>query len=385
LPIVIREYRDEDWPQVAAIWSLAFFGGEAVGRDHRLMRHPRAETYVAEDEEGLVGAANLIPMQLFCRGVELPAGGLAAVAVAPEHRRQGIGSSLLHWLLWSMRRRGMAISILHAIHAGFYRSFGYALAGRRLEFDCPLHLLPRPHEDLPIHRLTLDDWPELEPAYHAFARRYSGMPRREGLERCLSVVLAGTPPTIYAVGNPVEAYAILRLNPMGGAMQKAAETVWSTPRGWRALMEALSMLCINAASLSWCEPPDGPYLALHGERGVGIAGWLPPMYRIVDVPGALRALCPDASGSFTLAIDDELIPDNRGPWRVVFEPGRVHVEPASEAALTLTIGALTQALLGDPSLASLAVMGAVEVRDDDAFAAARRLLPPHPLYCVDFF
>jgi predicted acetyltransferase len=392
VPIVIREYRDEDWPQVAAIWSLAFLGGEPFGREHRLMRHADAAIFAAEDEEGLVGAAKVIPMNATCRGVELPAGGLGAVAVGPEHRRQGVGSSLMHWLVWEMRRRGMALSVLYAANAGFYRSFGYAAAGTRMEFDCPTHKLPRMHEDLPIQRLPIEAWPEVAAAYEAFAGKYSGMVRRKSADDSLLWILKGTTPTIVAVGRPVEAYAVLRLNAKFFRQQKVAEIAWTTPRGWRAMIDALGMFCINASSVSWCEPSDGPYLARHGERGVGIRGWMSPMYRVLDVAAALSALRPGAgegAGSFTLAVQDELVPDNRGPWRVTFEAGRVGVEAAGgvEPDLTLPIDAFTQALLGEPDLAAVAAQGSVRVGPAGAagMEAARRLFAPRPVYCLDFF
>jgi predicted acetyltransferase len=156
------------------------------------------------------------------------------------------------------------------------------------------------------------------------------------------------------------------------------------------MIEALGMVAINADALAWHEPPDGPGPALHADRKTSLQGWLPPMYRVLDVPAALQALAPDpaVAGAFTLAIDDDLLRENAGPWRVTFESGKVVVESAAveaNADLRMPVGAFAQALLGRPDLAALEAAGAVAVANPGAFAAARRLLPAHSTYCLDFF
>jgi predicted acetyltransferase len=218
---------------------------------------------------------------------------------------------------------------------------------------------------------------------------------RQDARDSLALTLHGAdaPLVAYAVGQPVEAYALLRLERLSSDMattQRVAEMAWATPRGWRAMIEALGMIAANADALDWHEPAGGPGLALHAERKMTVQGWLPPMYRVLDVPAALRALEPDpaVAGAFTLTIEDDVLGENIGPWRVAFAGGKVAVESAGTEAgadLTMPIGAFTQALLGQPDLAALEAAGAVVVANPTAYAAARRLLPAHSTYCIDFF
>jgi predicted acetyltransferase len=395
LPIIIREYRDEDFPQVAAIWSLAFRGGDPLLPDDRVASRRDATIYVAEDEEGIVGAAKILKMRITLRGgASVAAGGVSAVGVAPEHRGQGVGSAMLHWLAGQMRREKFVISMLHAMREGYYRQFGYEVCGHRHLIRCPIGLLPRMESDLPIQRLTMEDWGEIAPVYEAFARRYSGMAAREDLYRSRIHNSEGTLPLVYAVGSPPQAYAILRLNrgrwERPHEDQPIAELAWATPRGYRELLGALGLLCINTRALVWCEPGDSPFLALHVDRGVEAERLHLPTYRVLDVAaalGGLEATAGAGEGNFTFALKDELLPANGGPWRVAFGAGRVEIGPMQdeEPDFRMSIGAFSQALLGEPDLRALAGHGAVEVGNAAGFEAACRFLPPFPAYCMEYF
>jgi predicted acetyltransferase len=393
MPIVMRPYRDEDWPQAAAIWSQAFYGGEIPAGEEPLSRPIGVQNIVAEDEEGIVGATRLVPFRVLCRGEELGAFGLSSVAVAPEQRRQGTGSALLHWILWHLRRSGVAMAPLHAANEKFYRGFGWASSGARQEIKTTVDRLPRLETSLPVHRLRLEDWSDLQHAYEGFARAHSGALRRTGLDRSYIHRVAGNTPLVYAVGQPAEAYAVLRLERNAWdrpyADQRVAEVVWSTPRGYHALLGLLRQLLINTSAIRWFEPADSPFLAQYAERDTEVVARRPVMYRLIDVPLALATLPVDeaVAGTFTMAVFDPQLADNAGPWRVAAEEGRLTVEPCSTDApdLEIGVGALTQAVLGEPDLMALHRHGAVTVRSPEALALAARLLPPHPVCCLDFF
>jgi hypothetical protein len=77
------------------------------------------------------------------------------------------------------------------------------------------------------------------------------------------------------------------------------------------------------------------------------------MFRVLDVPSTLAMLPAAEAGTFTLVIDDEHLPDNRGPWRVVCTPEGVQVERSDTAEVRMHIRQYTQALLGEPSFADL--------------------------------
>ncbi|MBE7559947.1 GNAT family N-acetyltransferase [bacterium] len=367
----IRPMRADECAAVARLWSLAFRGGDALPED-RLAPKEGREIFVAEGEPGLVGAYELNATHFYVRGRRLSAGAIRSVAVSPECRQSGVGHALMRHSLSAMRGRGLAWSVLHPVRESYYARFGYAPAGRRIVLTCPLSIFPRLELDLPVRLLTLEDWPQVEGAYHAWAARYSGTHARSGFDWS-RVHWSGepTPAQVVAVGEPAEGFAVLRLKKGLRPAQEVSEVVWSSARGYRALLSALGRIGYNGATLTWPEPGDSPFWALFCEYGLEATVERPPMYRIIDAPAALRALGADGEGEFTLELRDPLLPENAGPWRVRFGAGSVTVEPASTAQLALDVRTAAQALLGEPSLADL--------------AAATRLLPRFPTHCADFF
>ena len=170
-----------------------------------------------------------------------------------------------------------------------------------------------------------------------------------------------------------------------GSNQEIAELVWATSAGYQALLATLPALCVNHASLTWFEPGNGPFLSQWADRGVEAALLHPAMFRVLDVPSTLATLSAAGSGTFTLAIDDEHLPDNRGPWRVVYTPDSVQVEPSDTAEVRMHIRQYTQALLGEPSFADLVQHGLVSSTSAQAVRDAAALFSPWPTYTIEFF
>jgi predicted acetyltransferase len=384
----IRPYRDEDITQAGVLWSLAFNGGKPYPEE-KLAPREGIEAIVAEVDGVIAGSYVVIDMKTSCRRAILPGGGIARVAVLPEYRQYGIGKKLMNHAVAHMCERGMAISLLHGVRENYYRRFGWESIGKVFSMTCPINCFPKFEQTLSARRLTIDDWEQLAPTYRKFASRYSGMCDRERPN--WSQVYwskVETPPQVYAVGDPVEGYAILRMKPGLDSEQEVSELVWSTPEGYHSIMAALHHLGFNGPTLSWLEPEDGPYLSAYFNVGAGktLAKLLAPvMYRALDVPTALRAIPAEGSGSFTLEIDDEIVPGNRGPWRVTFSDEGVEVEKCTDAGISMHIRHFSQALLGDPCFAQLVANGMASVKSEADAQAAARLLPHFPTYCLDYF
>ncbi|MDP9349022.1 MAG: sterol carrier protein domain-containing protein [Gemmatimonadota bacterium] len=145
-----------------------------------------------------------------------------------------------------------------------------------------------------------------------------------------------------------EGYAIVRYRadlPITERFLEVEERVWLTLGAQRGIYAWLSSLGDQWRELVYrAHPEEGfgdrlnePRLPPLSAPGWGL--WFPsatllrgPMFRLLDVPGALaaRTAAPEAEGvELTLAVhvEDRHIPENRGPWRVRLEGGRIEVEP----------------------------------------------------------
>jgi predicted acetyltransferase len=380
--IVIRPVEPEDLEGYHDVRALTYNDGNPIPEDRRVFKSTRG--YVARLDGSVEGVFALLDLSCTRGLATLDCAGVAGVAVYPHRRRSGVGSAMMSWLPRHLREVGTPMASLYAFREPFYRRFGYEVAGKRIKITCPTHRLPKTGVDLPIRRLTPTDWEALDHCYSHFAHVRSGLCARN--EKLWARVLGENRAlTIYAAGDPVEGYAVVSHSTAFWSTDHISDIAWSTRAGYDALMEVLAGIGINKTALSWFEPSDSPFVARYMDQGVELRIDRPIMFRVCDVPVALGKLQTEEAGEFTVRVRDEIVPENEGPWRVRFRPGQVDVEPCAEADLSLDIRVFTQAFLGEPSLADLVEMGLVEVANSQALAAAKRLLPPCPVICNDFF
>jgi predicted acetyltransferase len=380
--IVVRPVQAEDLDGYFDVRSLTYNNGDPVPEDRRHFKNSRGYAALLDGE--VTGVFNILDLTCTRGPATLACGGVAGVAVYPHRRKSGVGSAMMTWLVRHLREEGVPMANLYAFRETFYRRFGYEVAGKRLKIVCPSGRIPKTSHGLPIRRLTPDDWQLIDPCYSAFAHARSGLSLRT--EKLWQRVLAENRPlTVYAAGDPVEAYAVVSHNWSFWSTDHLSDVAWSTEEGYRALFEVFSGLSINKTALTWFEPSDSPFYAQYLDQGIEAAVDRPVMYRVCDVPAALRTLRPEESGEFTVRVRDDVIPENEGPWRVAFRPGEVVVEKCEDADIALDIRPFAQAFLGEPSLRDLARIGRVSVTHPDALRAAERLLPALPVTCADFF
>lgn len=362
-----------------AAYSLTYGDGLPISPEAHAPRFGMTP-YVALCDDEVAGLCWTLPMNATRGGALIPCAGVASVAVLPERRRGGIGKGMMDALVRLLREQGVPLASLYAYREPFYGRSGYAVGGKRLRITVPVHRLPRCESDLPLRRLTPADWALIAPCHAAFAHARSGVHvRNEAMwERFLN---ENRPLAIYTVGDPVEGYVAVSHKTEFWTEQSFSEVIWSTPEGYRGCLEAMRALAINKTSVAWYEPSDSPYYALHLDQGVEVRVERPTMYRVTDVPAALRLLKTDAEGETRLLIRDDAIPENAGPWKVRFSCGGVSVERCEGHDVAMDVRRFVQAFLGEPSLDDLVRLGEIE---GDASTLAR-LLPPSPTICGDFF
>ena len=389
---LIREYREDDRQQLGTIWSAAFDGGDPnpnldncdVPLDGRSPDED-SQVFVA-DEDGLVsGGFQIFYTPVTCRGSVFKCAGMSGVAVAPAARKRHIGSAMMISGIEHMHGTGETVTNLHAAHEIFYRRFGWECCGRDVHMTCPVPLFPKMDCPLPICQLSVENWSAFEPAYEKFAYRYSGMrTSRKGFGLSRLTQTGGTPPFVFAAGDPVEAYALLRLT--SNKDLDVIEFVWSTLEGYESILATLAGVGINRQAITWAEPSNGPFLSSKWfTRGITARLPDPSMFRVINVPDSLTGLSTTESGTFTMVIDDEILPSNRGPWRVSYSPEGVHVEPTDNGDLQMDIRQYSQAWLGEPSLENLLEHSFVSCSSGDAVKAATAVLPPKTTYTLEYF
>lgn len=378
--VEVRPLTDLDADGYWRVRVLTYHEGKMPPPEERIVRFGQA--YVARKHGDVQGIYSLLDTSCTRGKAVVPCGGVAMVGVLPSARRSGVGSEMMRGSLRLMREQGIPMAALYAFRETYYRRFGYESCGTKVELTVPTHRLPELRPDLDV-RVIEPTSPDLIHACHeTFVTQRSGLCLRNAMlwNRCL-----GETKTIYVAGDPIEAYAVIQHRVAFFEEQTVDELVWTTRRGYDAMIDLFKGLGINKKCIRWSEPSDSPYRARFVDESVEMHVKRSAMYRAIDVPALLRALPATDAEPFTLHVDDEVICENRGPWRVDPRSDGWTVEPATEAALYFTPQSFVQAYLGEPSLESLARNGLVEVRDARSLRSAQRALPPLPTSHYDFF
>jgi predicted acetyltransferase len=354
---------------------MTYNSGQPIPLDKQVYK--TSTPYVGELDGRVVGT--FVVMDMTCtRGSQAAwkTGGIAGVAVLPEARQSGVGGAMMRWALKHMRESGYVLAALYAFRESYYRQFGYEVCGMRYRIPCPNARLPRHKAALPIRRVPAEGLDEIKACHEGFCRARSGMNLRNEMHwgRVVNENRA-----IYAAGDPVEAYAIVDHDWTFWIDQPVAEFGWTTERGYESMVSFFGSLGINKTSVSWNEPSDSPFLARHLDKGIDVVSEKPIMFRLLNAPAALSDL-KGAEGSFHVALHDQDLPENAGPWLVECRDGKTRVTPAESFDFELDVRAGVQALLGEPGFDALMRNGVAPVNE-----AARRLLPPIPVYHLEHF
>ncbi len=377
MSFIIRPFEERDSDGFWQVRDLTYNNGQTTPPENRKDRITK--DFLAESEGKIMGAFSLLDLTSTREDrATLKCAGIAGVAVAPMYRHLGVGSAMMSWAVQHLHQEGYQVASLYGFRESFYRKFGYEVCGKRLEIEVPSHRLPRIKPELPVRMLGWQDYPLLQACHEGFARKFTAMNIRNEMhwKRVLN-----EKKTVYAVGDPIEAYAILDHSWEFWTPQMVNEIAYTSVRGFKSLIAMLSQICINKSSLKWYDSLDTPYLQIFTDQGVIAKDDRRIMYRLLDVSGAMQALVPTSAGAFSMEVKDDLIPENAGCWRVEDDGDQVRCDRVDSADLYGDIQAWTVAYFGDPGVQR----GVIEEREAGALAAAAKVLTPSVAYCQEFF
>lgn len=137
--MLIRAEEQRDWAAVHAVNVSAFeTSTEADLVDALREQAQPLVSLIAEDDGAIVGHIVFSPVSL-SGNPALRIMGLAPMAVAPEHQRQGIGSALVRAGLNECKRLGFGAAVVLG-HPTYYPRFGFSSSARfgiGCEYDVP--------------------------------------------------------------------------------------------------------------------------------------------------------------------------------------------------------------------------------------------------------
>ncbi len=309
--------------------------------------HPRfglRDVRIGELDGRVVASLVLYSHTAFVRGQGLGVTGVGSVAVSPEHRRRGVGETLMRMALREMRQQGRALSMLYAFRDSFYRKLGYGAAERVQTLAINPANLPASEESRRARRLMLPDRPAVQALYERVAQQghFALARTEEWWNRRL-----WTYPGDWIVyegrrRGQIEGYLYYEADAANGPFKLSLdvnEFVAATPEAHRGLIGYLHSLSDQVHEIHHATSADdgwitllktsqnlrpGAEVGLYNDSGNIANG---AMLRITDPRLALETfpVASQARGEVTLDVDDPVLPINTRVYRVSARDGKLKV------------------------------------------------------------
>lgn len=315
-------------------------------------------------DDNVLTAAIMFPeFQMRYEDHWVPMVGVGGVASLPEYRFGGAIRQIFQTALRWMWDRGTVFSSLYPFSHTYYRKFGYELCQLSTQYELPVESLSSFRCTCHVRMYTPgQDLTPFQEIYNAHLAGYNLSVQREnhhwenllGKDPCKQRLYTylledNAGPLAYFVLAAEDADAFSKAG-------NVKELAFVRPEGLYQALGLLYRLSAQYSKLRLILPGDVPLFSLIPESynlSPNICDQ--PMARVIHADKALKEKAPGEGKSYTLRVEDELLPENDGLFQVAQNQGVVSVtklpDPDSvQADLTLDIRVLTQLLLGYLSL-----------------------------------
>jgi predicted acetyltransferase len=309
--------------------------------------------HAAFDGGRIIGGAGAFTYRMSVPGgATIPAAGITVVGVLPTHRRRGVLSSLMKEQLEDCRKRGDLAAYLWASEATIYGRFGYGLASRmgemrlakdRTRFAVPFEArgsvrlvdLEEAAKTFPsLHEQVVAQRPGMfvrSKAWWETRKLFDDPARRQGGPKNLALLELDGKPAGYAIYSVKQDWQAGFSKGVVTIVEVVAPTPEAARELWRWLLDFDWTSEFNADLL----PVDHELFMLLAEPRrmqfmVNDGVWV----RLLDVGGALSARTY-SGGEIVLDVEDALLPENAGRWRVT-SSGAERTEDAADLRLDIT-------------------------------------------------
>lgn len=273
----------DDASEIASLLSWAF-GFSKVRADEYIANVGLDVLRLLRGEGGRPQAcAALIETAHVFHGKPVRAANIAHVAIAPEHRGQGLAVPFVDALCAEAQGKGAAIATLFASTRPVYRKSGFELAGHEIIYEAETMSLPAASK-LAFERVELDD-PRIASAYAAKAAREAGLlsrgrPHWNELRRRPTDALAA----YLAQGDT--AYLILDMS--DEASLNVRDWHAGSPEAAQGVLSFLARFRSVYPVVRWHGGPHDDLVAAMPDKGWHVAHQEEWLARVLDPATALR-------------------------------------------------------------------------------------------------
>lgn len=370
--LTIRVEREQDKPQVRALWDACFHDPEAFTDWFFTERWLPCCGVVADEDGSVIGAMQGYPFTLRIRGKQVPACMLAGVSTREDRRGQGVMPACLKLFMRQAHDCGSRV-VFHtpAHHTTFFKCLHYSCSETAFVSAAGRRGVPFP-DGVTVETASAALAERLLPVYQAAMTAYAGVVDRALTDMAQKLDDYGSDSgrvlVCAAPDGKVLGYAAYVTE--DGAFS-AQEVACSDAATRDALLTALLSAADGADVIAKLPPdradalPDGFSADVRPTGAMGAA----------NIPWLLRELCGFSDA--TVDVADHMLPLNAGVFNFAGERASCPADVAMDA------GRLMQLLLGFSSVDELVRDGHMRVRNPDVLPLLSARLPKRVCYVVE--
>lgn len=323
-----------------------------------------------DDDETICGVVN--SREYLCRfdGGTYKLGGVGGVSTLPQYRRGGVIRACMTASLKDMYANDFTFAFLYPFSMQYYRKFGFEAGAPEYRWSVPFTAM-KP-QDVGGHVKQIfpgGDFTPLLTVYNAFYADHNLSAVRETYDKGLEKANLWNDKRYvfvwYNNENQPRGLMITHKIEEDGVTYLDCTHTFQSPGGFLACdAEAFNGLLFFAKSafssdyekLRFTVPSDKHLEQLIGENTRTFCSVFPNgMLRVVNVERVLENCACRGTGEITLRIEDDIITENNGTWRLRFAPGEQNKVEKTDAVpdLILNIRAFSALITGARAAADI--------------------------------
>ncbi|MGI5959235.1 MAG: GNAT family N-acetyltransferase [Massiliimalia sp.] len=324
----------------------------------------------------------------------IPMTGVGGVASLPEYRFGGAIRQIFQTAFEKMRSDGTVFSALYPFSHKYYRKFGYETCQTTIEYEIPTEALSNFRYSGKVSMFQPEDSIQgFQSVFSAHFSRYHMAIQRE--DRHWKKILGENPYKervySYLLGEEQDphAYVIIAAQDSDsyGKIAQVREMAFTSPKGFSDILGFLYRLSAQYKKIRVSLPDDIPLPAvieesydLHTNFGNQ------QMTRVIDVKKALELKPHFPGAAYTVQVQDDMIPENNGMFKVHCSQQTVvaeKIDSAVSADLTVDVGTFTQLLIGYLSLDEALFKKGIQVHKN--YEVLSKIFTKRNVFLTDFF
>lgn len=391
--MIVRKIHPEELKRTYELFAIAFEFSADLEKSpmetyEEVLAHPGSredacwgERWAAFEDDDCTMMSYFIaqPFPMQFDGHEFTMTGIGGVATLPQYRRKGGIRGCFEAALPAMYRDGHVFSYLYPFSTAYYRKFGYEMGCEKVHYHVYLKSLK--YYDVSgscsLSEQGNEMWDEIRQIYRIWQDKYNMM-----------VVNGEYEFSRIAKGNPVKDQVFTYVYKSGDGTPKGYMTLKQAKEsdgrniscsrffavdaeGIKGLLNLLISLGSDHDYASFDLPSDIdmslilPEWAGHARKFSYYAG----MVRVINVQKVLENARYRGSGTVTVSVTDNQIPENSGTYKIEFADNRAtcvtrKLLSVQAADAEMDINAFSRLIIGTCDISSLLYMDHVKINGD---------------------